>query len=238
MSKVAIFFLALLMLVAGGTALLLGLRQAKHGEAVRSGSQQVRELPAEPLESFELTDQNGKPFHSESLQGDVWIASFFFASCPVAEGGVEVEEEKGVKFVAISVDPAADTPHVLHSYAKGFKAKPNQWFFLTDLSKNIDYIRRVGQDIFKVPVTTQGHADTLVLVGRDGAIVDYFNWKKPERMAELNSEIEKQLALDPTAEPKAPSDSAADPSEADAPTNASDPSEASEPAENEESIAQ
>jgi protein SCO1/2 len=209
MSKLAIFFLALLMLMAGSTVLVLAYRTMSVEDPVVSGTYQERVLPAEPLEDFQLTAQNGQRFDSSSLKGDVWIASFFFASCPATcrrqnEAIADLQRrygDQGVKFVSISVDPASDDPQTLSTYAQGFNADPDKWFFLTDRSKSIDYIRRVGQDMFKVPITTQGHADTLILVNRNGEIHDYYNWKKPERIAELYQHIEKRLAEEPRVEP-------------------------------------
>ena len=206
MSKPALFFLALLLLAGGSTALLMAYRMANTPPAVNVGSESVREIPAEPLEKFELTAQTGLPFHSQSLDGQVWIASFFFATCPAScrqqnEAIAALQRkygEQGVKFVAISVDPATDDPASLSNYAQRFGADPQKWYFLTDRSKRIDYIQRVGTDIFKVPVTTQGHLDALILVDRDGKIHDYYNWKKSDEIVELHNAIETLLARDPS----------------------------------------
>lgn len=215
MSKPALFFLALLLLVAGSTALVLAYRYTSNNDTVPTGSYVERELPAEPLEEFELTAQSGQPFNSQSLEGKVWIASFFFASCPATcrrqNEAISLLQnsygDQGMKFLSISVDPASDDPATLRTYAEGFQAKPQQWFFLTDRSQRIDYIRRVGQDMFKVPVTTQGHADTLILVDRAGQIFDYYNWKKPDRIAQLRQDIEARLEETPEQARERTSDS-------------------------------
>ncbi len=34
-----------------------------------------------PIRDFSLTDQTGQPFGTSDLRGQVWVASFFFASC-------------------------------------------------------------------------------------------------------------------------------------------------------------
>ena len=203
MSKTAVAFLALLMVVAGSTALIFAVRARDVVELPEYHREPDDTAPpAEPLEDFQLTSQSGAEFNSATLEGEIWIASFFFASCPgtcrsqnqQVAALQQAYGEQGVKFVAISVDPASDTPAKLNDYAQLFDAQPNQWYFLTDTSRKIDYTRRIGQDIFKVPVTTQGHADTLILVGRTGKIHDYYNWKKPERMVELRKDIDAMLA--------------------------------------------
>src|SRR5262249_31709506 len=35
-----------------------------------------------PLKEFELTERSGKPFRSADMKGRVWVAMFFFTSCP------------------------------------------------------------------------------------------------------------------------------------------------------------
>jgi len=229
MSRNALAFLALALVAAGGTVFALALREpvatALSQPEQEPGHAAERILPAEPLEEFQFTAQSGQEFSSTSLDGEVWIASFFFATCPGTCRSQNQQiaalqaryGDQGVKFVAISVDPARDDPGALRSYAQGFAAKPDQWYFLTDRSRTIDYTKRVGEEIFKVPVNEKGHADTLILVGRSGAIHDYYNWKKPARMADLRKDIESLLAEEVPAE-----------SEADAVEGEAEQSEASE----------
>ena len=35
-----------------------------------------------PLKDFELTERSGKPFKSTDMKGKVWVASYFFTTCP------------------------------------------------------------------------------------------------------------------------------------------------------------
>ena len=46
------------------------------------GEMQRRTLEAQRVGEFELTNQNGEPFSSESLKGKVWIAAFFGTDAP------------------------------------------------------------------------------------------------------------------------------------------------------------
>src|SRR5262245_50524332 len=51
------------------------------------GRTMTRQLPTPPklnlpLPSFQLIDQDGRPFGTEQLRGKVWVASFIFTSCP------------------------------------------------------------------------------------------------------------------------------------------------------------
>ena len=35
-----------------------------------------------PLTEFELTERSGKPFRSADMRGHVWVATYFFTTCP------------------------------------------------------------------------------------------------------------------------------------------------------------
>lgn len=207
MNRTALFFLALLLLVAGGTALVLGWRYAATPRAGSSNEPLV--LPDTPLEEFTLVERSGRTFHSRELDGQLWVASFFFSRCP---GSCVQQNEllatlareygpRGVKFVSITCDPARDTPEQLAEYARRFRASPDEWLFLTDRSGKIDYIQRVGGDLFQLLVAELFHADTFVLVDRDGKMVEMFGWQNPERVAALRAELERRLTEEPVTEP-------------------------------------
>src|SRR5436190_4328545 len=88
---------------------------------------------------FSLTDQNGKPFDSSQLKGNVWVAAFIFTRCPAAcpmmtQKLAKLQKSvpaKNVKLVSFTVDPERDTPQDLKEYAARFKADESRWFLLT-----------------------------------------------------------------------------------------------------------
>src|SRR5262249_57999403 len=38
-----------------------------------------------PVGEFELTERSGRTFNSKELLGQIWVASFFFGSCPTGD---------------------------------------------------------------------------------------------------------------------------------------------------------
>jgi protein SCO1/2 len=100
---------------------------------------------AEPLPEmmaigeFSLTDQEGRPFGSAQLAGEVWIADFVFTSCPDVCPVMTSQmanlsrrmDGHDVHFVSISVDPEHDTPERLREYAARYRADASRWHFLT-----------------------------------------------------------------------------------------------------------
>jgi len=99
-------------------------------------------------------------------------------------------EGQGVRFVAISVDPENDTPEVLREYAARFGADPDQWLFLTG---ELNYIRRIGAEIFQQPVNKQFHTERFVLVDPDGKIEGFYNWPEKRQLEALKESIESML---------------------------------------------
>lgn len=97
-----------------------------------------------PAPAFALTDQTGRPFSSEQLNGKVAVVGFIYTHCPdicpmltaqmrqlqnlLAHAGLL--GDKAV-LVSITVDPERDTPEVLARYAEQFGADPAAWHFLT-----------------------------------------------------------------------------------------------------------
>ena len=146
------------------------------------------------LSRFELIERSGDDVSSEQLKGAPYVVSFFFSTCPsicvqqnqkLAELQKEFEGQ-GVRFVAISVDPETDTPEVLREYAARFGADEDQWLFLTG---DLNYIRRVGAEIFRQPVNKQFHTERFVLVDPEGKVEGFYNWPEAKQFAKLKEKI-------------------------------------------------
>lgn len=156
------------------------------------------EVAGRQVEPFQLTRETGESFDTASLDGKVWVASFFFTSCPgfclkqnqsIADltgtlGG------KDVTFVSVSVDPTVDTPAELTKYAAHFKADPEHWVFLTG---DLETIRSVAKDSFLVTADRETHTGRLFLIGRDGKIVGSYSGTDPVEMKLLAREIDKLM---------------------------------------------
>lgn len=101
---------------------------------------------------FHLVSDDGAAFDASSLDGQIWLASFLYTSCP-GPCPVLVERLKQVRrtifparmaIVSFSVDPAADTPPVLASYkaARGIRNE-DAWTFVTGPPQDVlDVVQR------------------------------------------------------------------------------------------------
>ncbi len=108
---------------------------------------------------FTLIDQSDQPFASQRLEGQIWVATFFFTSCPslcpqVMASAMALSkslDEAGetVEFVTFTVDPKTDTPAVLASYAASRGIDTRRWTFLTGQPTALE---QVIVDGFKQPM--------------------------------------------------------------------------------------
>lgn len=202
-SKSLVFWLALLLLFAGGSIVYFVVRGVGQRQVSSGAEENVDFGP--PLEDFQLMQSTGEKFDSKSLDGEVWIGNFFYSSCPsiCVQQNLRVQElqqefgHRGVKFVSITCDAPTDTPRRLTEYSQRFNAQPESWTFLTG---DQQYIERVGKDIFKLPVQHRGHSERLVVIDRQGKIRGAFHFKNAEEMQQLRELVNTLLAEKPADE--------------------------------------
>jgi len=191
-----------LILLAGYTAYtLIRITNDRRARPIASnpvtpvGSELAKPLP---LESFEMTGQDGELFGFEKLRGQVWIASLFFSSCPheckslnQTIAALQRDPEfDDVQFVSMSVDPAVDDPQTLSEYAKLFDADQNQWLFLTG---DLQEVGRFGREI-NVPAGYKTHTRRLVLFDRAGKPRGHFRYNDAADIAALKALLPELLA--------------------------------------------
>jgi protein SCO1/2 len=91
------------------------------------------------IPDFILTDQDGKPFYSDSLKGKIYVADFFFTRCPSICPSMQYSMLRLQKkfeglhdfhLVSFTVDPENDTPEALKAYAENLGADFSNWTFL------------------------------------------------------------------------------------------------------------
>ncbi len=175
------------------------------------------ERPPEPLKKmfqlppFTLTERSGKPFTApDAMRGSVWVADFFFASCP----GVCLDLSKSmsslpaaapdlpdVRFLSISTDEN-DTPEVLRKYAEQHGAG-ERWSFVTGpktgvFKLSVDGFKLALADASGVDVAEKFiHSTKLVLIDKAGWIRGYYDGIGEKQDAEakrLLADIKRLLA--------------------------------------------
>ena len=171
------------------------------------------------IPDFQLVERSGQPFRSaESLRGKVWVANFFFTTCPgpcleMNARMAQVQEairrkNDQVRLVSFSVYPEQDTPAALRRYAERFQARPDVWFFLTGDKPTIYDLAHKN---FMLGVTDaetgeeklrEGefvHSTKLALVDRRGVVRGYFDSTSPEAFQRLLTAIGDVLREQPAS---------------------------------------
>jgi protein SCO1/2/putative membrane protein len=176
--------------------------------------------PLATMPPFTLTERNGSKVSLEDLQGKVWIASFVMTRCPdgkcpqvtrtVSQLQDTLADRRDVRLVTFTVDPDTDDPTELNRYAQDHGAKDDgRWLFLTGDYDVIDglmkAIRVRGGEGSPRRVD---HSQKLVLVGRTGEVLGYFDgyWNTamvPEADFERNL-LRLRRAVDKALQPELP----------------------------------
>lgn len=172
---------ALLLAAAGAAILPAWAHKAPPGER----------LPVVgPAPDFALNDQAGRPVTLAQQRGKVVAVTFIFASCkdtcPILTSKmVRMQRELGadfgprVRFLAVTVEPEADTPDVLAAYGRRFGADPAGWSFLTGEPPVVsDVVRRYGAFAKRAKPGDVDHTFLTSLVDRDGMMrVQYLGYR-------------------------------------------------------------
>ena len=132
-----------------------------------------------PLKEFELTERSGKPFRSMDMRGRVWVASYFFTTCPGQclrlNANIQILSKqvdlKDVVWVSITCDPDTDTLEALRAYADRWEADPERWLFVRG---ELEYIQRIakGMNVF---LSLKGHQDYAIVIDKNGDIRGTFD---------------------------------------------------------------
>ena len=200
-SRAVVFWLAVLFLFSGAMTFWIGWRMMGRASEATTARQSGT---FKQLTDFTLTDQHGVPFHSRTLSGKVWIASFFFTNCPSACRMQNTQvanlqrdyRDADVHFVSMTCDPDRDTPAALSQYAHLFGANPDRWHFLTG---NLDDIKSIGQ-LLQTTVEAEMHSDRLFVIDREGKTRGGFRSTQPEQFSDLKTLVDELLAGRPEQE--------------------------------------
>ena len=161
-----------------------------------AGFEQTDLEQIEWVREFYLTERSGKKFFSRDMVGEVWIANFFFSTCP---GICKYQNEylrdlqkrigeKCPRIVSITTQPKTDTPELLREYAKSFGADETDWLFCAG---SAELIPRIGSEFFEAVAKDGHHSSQLFVVDRWGEVRGDFNWENPKQEIEMLKLIER-----------------------------------------------
>lgn len=159
----------------------LNVKTTNKNKSVSSGLHTFNKVP-----SFEFIDQNGKTINNETYKGKVYVAEFFFSTCPsicpimnAKMLGIQntFYDNDRVGIASFSITPEIDTPEVLNAYAKSHQITSKNWHLLTGKSSDTVYaLANTGFKLFagKNKAATDGsgfeHSGLFALVDKNGYI--------------------------------------------------------------------
>lgn len=154
-----------------------------------------------PLKDFELVERSGEPFRSVELRGQVWVASYFFTTCPGA--CVQLNQRirqlhnqddlRDVTWVSITCDPETDSLDALRQYADHYQADPQRWLFCRG---DLDDIKQIAFGM-GVEVYRKSHKTFVVVVDKRGDVRGVYDAVGDKRDLERLQRRLKQLLAEP-----------------------------------------
>jgi protein SCO1/2 len=159
------------------------------------------------IPTFTYLNQDSVKIVSTKYKGKVWIANFFFTSCPsicppmmsqMRRLNILTKDiQKEVQFISFSIDPKTDQPSVLRNYIKNNGIETKNWVFLTGNESKTHYL---GVHHFMVHAKRNAmasggfaHSDGMVLVDRDGIVRGIYLGTQTAEVDKLNIDLRKLL---------------------------------------------
>ncbi len=158
------------------------------------------------IANFELFNQDGEVFNQEDLDQKIYVADFFFTTCPsicidMSKQMMRLQEVfndlDSFQLVSHTVQPEVDSVSVLKEYAELHGAKPGKWVFLTGDKKTIYDLARKSY----FAATTEGdggpddfiHTENFVLVDKAKQIRGFYDGTSEEDVDRLIEDVEVLL---------------------------------------------
>lgn len=158
------------------------------------------------IPDFTYTNQHGKLISKKDVFGKVFVADFFFSTCPSICPKMTTQMKRlqsltkdidELRFLSFTINPSYDTPDVLLEYANQYGVSLDNWDFLTGDEKATHYLGVKG---FLVHARADddepggfAHSPSLVLIDRAGKIRGVYDGTQTEEVDQLNLDLRRLL---------------------------------------------
>ena len=161
------------------------------------------------IADFKFTNQNGKIITQEDYKDKIYVAEFFFTTCPticpiMTDNLVWLQDKiknmDDVMFLSHSVTPDIDSVSVLKKYAIEKGVLDNKWNLLTGNKKDIYYIARKSYLAVETgkpeELYDMVHTENFVLVDKRGRIRGFYDGTNLDKPTEDGTKNVTQLLED------------------------------------------
>jgi len=160
------------------------------------------------VKPFHFLDQDGRPISERDVQGKVYVAEYFFTTCP----GIcpkmnrnmklvfdQYKTEPGFMILSHSVDPGTDSVARMKSYADSLGVNDGNWRFLTGSKDSLYEAARVSY-LLDDPRNNNGsiedqfiHTQFFALVDKSGRVRRIYDGLKKDEVESLIKDIPELL---------------------------------------------
>lgn len=161
------------------------------------------------IDAFSFTDQEGEVVNNQTFDGKIYVASFFFTSCPgicpkltanLGDVASAFTDNSDVLFISHSVTPEIDSVEVLNEFALQHGINSDQWHLVTGDQEEIYSLARTSyfaeQEIgYQFSTDEFLHTEHFIMVDRKGHIRGIYKGTLELEMSKLIEDINELLKL-------------------------------------------
>ncbi|AXG73781.1 SCO family protein [Flavobacterium arcticum] len=158
------------------------------------------------IADFAFTNQNGKTITQKDYEGKIYVADFFFTTCPticpiMTDNMVwlqdKIKDNTKVMLLSHSVTPDIDSVPVLKAYAEKKGVIDSKWNLVTGNKKDIYYIARKSYLAVKTSTSNElydmVHTENFILVDSKGRIRGFYNGTNLDKEVEGEKNVTQLL---------------------------------------------
>lgn len=158
------------------------------------------------IADFAFVNQNGKTITNKDHKGKVYVADFFFTTCPticpkmttnMAWLQDKIKDNPKVMLLSHSVTPDIDSVPVLKAYAKAKGVIDGKWNLVTGNKKDIYYIARKSYLAVKTTSSKElydmVHTENFILVDQKGRIRGFYNGTNLDKTVDGEKNVQQLL---------------------------------------------
>ena len=158
------------------------------------------------IPDFAFIDQDSQVVTNATFEGKIYVADFFFTSCPTICPKVKkqmlriyekYEDEPRLMFLSHSIDPKRDTVGRLKTYSENLGVDTERWRFITGKK---DEIYEIADDYMSIAVEDPeapggfDHSGWILLIDENRHIRAYANGTEPEKVDEFIKDMDWLLS--------------------------------------------
>lgn len=159
--------------------------------------------------SYKFIDQNRNEFTEDITKGKVYVADFFFTSCPVQcpkmssqmkRLATNTQDIEGLIFVSHAIDYKRDSVERIQEYIQNNGLDFKNWYFLeakeyyTNVIATEDYLLLSKEDV--LAAGGYAHSPLFALIDREGRIRGYYDGQVTEEVDQLEKDIRKLFSVE------------------------------------------